>query len=225
MAFEILMMITTDTPQGSKAVPGESQVLIDQKDTDMNEGFAPGGFMEIESFTFGLSLMDADFGGTTTDAPGTEVLYDGKFKDFIQGVELLDDKKQKLSLDKVYPVTFDEISIERTVDRASPFLFSNCFSSKPLKRISIIKRKAAWVEGKEKIVTYLRLDFEDVLLTDISFSLSEARMKEDMRFVYRTLSVTYRPQGNEGSARPVLKTTPPLSMRKTTGSTSPGGRG
>ncbi len=216
MLLEILMKITKDgDPDGTNLVAGDSMVELDKSD-ELNAGFSAGKFMEIDDFSFGFSLIDHEMGATSTNIPGADALYDGKFKNFIQGDELKDEAGKKLTLDKIYPVTFDEISIERKMDRASPFLFKNCFDSKTVRRISIVKRKTAGASTGSETFSYFRVDFDDVLITDISFSLSDGLPKEDLKFVYRSLTVRYRPQKNDGSPGSVVNVGP-LSLMQTKG--------
>ena len=219
MRLDILMKVTKDgDPDGDNLIDGDSQTAIDAKD-ELYKGFKSGKFFEILNFNFGISLMDEDVGAATTNSSGQEIVYDGKFKNFMKGQSAKTNGGQLL-----YPVVFDEILVERKVDRATPLMFENCFRTKPFTRISIIKRKNAGDGDTSGMIPFLRVDFDDVLITDISFSIADDTIAEDLKFVYRKLTFRYRPQNNDGSPGVVVNAGP-LSLLKTNDDRSGGGSG
>jgi type VI protein secretion system component Hcp len=215
MAVQLLMWIKKDANYFD--VQGESQLEIDTTDKFLDPLNADR-FIEIVDFRFGVSLIDSSLSSQqTTNAQGQEIQYDGKFEKFIKGTEVSRNSETNL-----YPLSFDEVSLDRVVDNASPVLMKTCFDTSPLKAVSIVKFKGSDTSTGSRYVPYVRLDFEDVLITDLSWSISDGKIKEDMKFVYRAVTMKYRPQNNDGTPGAVAPAGP-LSLVKTVGGKTPGG--
>ncbi len=206
MTTDILMRMKKDG--NFLGIPGETLATVDKQD-ELTKDFTPGKFVEIKDFSFGISLVDQDMPGPSQNRQGEEITYDGKFKKFIQGANLKLGAGQEL-----YPVTFDEVSVELRVDSSTTILLQSCFNTKSLNQVSIVKRKSAGTGTSTGNIPYLRVDFDDVLITDMSFSIGDDTVKEDMKFVYRTLTLRYRPQNNDGSPGVVVNVGP-LSLVNT----------
>jgi hypothetical protein len=87
-----------------------------------------------------------------------------------------------------YPVDMNEVTIDRTYDKASPILYQMCCDSETFPSVSLIKRKDI---GDTFLRGFLRLDFEDVMVTSVEWKNGEV-MKETFTFVFRRVTVKYR---------------------------------
>lgn len=226
MAIDILMKIRKEG--GFLGVAGETGIVIDRGD-ELTKDFSDGKYIAISNFRFGISLVDEDpptdpnkqEPKTNVPKPHTvvatrqnetqgedsdrhEIQRDGKFKRFMQGKALSSGSK------RLYPVAFDEVSIEREIDNTAPSLLQTCFNVKDVAELSIVKRRSAGQDlaGKAGVVPYFRVDFKDVLLTDISYQIGETTLTETLKFVFREVSVKYRPQNNDGSPGDVVPAGP-----------------
>ena len=88
---------------------------------------------------------------------------------------------------KTYPADLDQISISKQMDQSSTTIFSLCRDSKTLYGASLLKRKAI---GMESLRGYLRIDFFDVLITDLNWDEDDV-VKEKFKFVCRRAVVQY----------------------------------
>lgn len=100
-----------------------------------------------------------------------------------------------------YDVSLDPISITRQMDQMSTVLLNECLNRRPLKRIIVVKRK--FTGNMDFHEAYLRLEFIDCLITTIDWDDDDS-MKEEMKFVYRELKASYKPQKNDGTLGSVL---------------------
>ena len=87
-----------------------------------------------------------------------------------------------------YPLKMDEFSITRLYDKASPVLFEKCCNSDSLASASLVKRKLI---GANMLRGFLRIDFEEVLLTHVEWQNGEV-IKETFKFVFRKMTAQYR---------------------------------
>ena len=110
-------------------------------------------------------------------------------------------------------VDMREVSYTRILDSASPLLFKALTDCTTLKTITVVKRKAAGatVSG----LGYLRLDFEDVLLTQLDWKDSEHIMVESGTFIYRKLTIKYLSQKADGSLIPGSSATWKMKAQRT----------
>lgn len=221
MTIDILMRVQKDG--NNLWTAGESTAKVDNSSGSLTEDFRPGNYIEIDDLDFGISLVDKDTSSDSNSsrpvphgsgpAPKERERGEGKFAKFIQGITIRPADGQS----QIYPVTFDEVSITRQIDRATPALLQTCFNTKALKKITVVKRKVAGTGTTTGHYPYFRVDFEDVLITDLSWSITESLIQEKTKFVYRTITMKYRPQNNDGSPGVVVNVGP-LSLVKTTGS-------
>ena len=94
------------------------------------------------------------------------------------------------------------IEFTRLMDSASTLLMGALIGCTTLPSISIIKRKAAGTANGGE--AYLRLDFSEVLLTDLDWKESSDVVEETGKFIYRKLKISYRPQSQDGSLKPAV---------------------
>jgi type VI protein secretion system component Hcp len=204
VAVDILMMIKKE----GNPVAGESRSVANTKDS-MTSDFKWGFYVDIDDFDFGISLVESDTSSSSVPPPpgssheSKKERREGKYAQFVYRGQ---------SSRVLYPPTFDEVSIKRQMDKSTPGLFAACFNTKPLDRVSVVKRKSAGAGSSTGNIPFLRVDFDEVLITDISLESGDV-VKETLKFVYRSLTLSYRPQKSDGSPDNVI-TIGPLSLAK-----------
>jgi len=206
---DILMRIKKDGAY--LGVAGESQTSIDKND-ELTKDFTPGKYVEIEDFDFGISLVDKD---TSDDEETEQKGKDGKPKKKSKDGKFYKFTTSSADVGALYPVTIDEVSVSRQMDSSSPVLLTSCFNTKSLQQICIVKRKVAGGASKLDNIPYLRLEFDNVLITDLSWEVGDQIMKEKLKFVCRKITMKYRPQNPDGSPG-VIVNAGPLTLVSTT---------
>jgi type VI protein secretion system component Hcp len=110
---------------------------------------------------------------------------------------------------KAYPSDLDAVSITRRMDISSTTLFDCCKKSFKFKSATILKRKAI---GGSVLRGYLRIDFKDVMLTELNWDDDEV-IKETFKFVCREATVQYAmetpPSGKFSQGMAIMKPIPP----------------
>jgi type VI protein secretion system component Hcp len=179
------------------------------KDDKLTFDFWAGKFFEIKEFGLGLNL--SDFEATATPSgppagpprppahgpaaqPGAAAIAPPQKAKF---AAWRDKKKSSQAVAKLaFPVETEPFEITRQLDRASPLLFESCASTTSFDSATIVKRK---VTGQTTALqSYLRIDFDQVLLVGLTWSDGEL-LQEKVRFICRGLRVQYRQQGADGS--------------------------
>lgn len=193
---------------------GETQLAIDKTDTEFFSDIKTFPYSEIMDFDFGVSLVDKDTTKKKKKKEGDksnksnddeDESGQGKFYKFITS-----DSDAASSL---YPVTFEEVKVSRQLDSISTGLMTNCVNRTSLQKVTIVRRRAMGVDGAH--TAFLRLDFENVLITDLSWEADEKSMKETFKFICRKLTMKYRPQNTDGSLG-TSKNSGPNSLMETT---------
>ena len=97
-------------------------------------------------------------------------------------------------------VKFNEFTIKKTSDQASPAFFKNCCAGAHYKTVTISMRKSGIeTAGRE----FLRFKFDTVFTTKIDWSgPGDEGPQESITFVYGKLGIKVTPQ--ESSSRPVV---------------------
>jgi type VI secretion system secreted protein Hcp len=97
-------------------------------------------------------------------------------------------------------IKFNEFTIKKPTDAASPGFFKNCCTGSHYKYVTISMRKSggsADVSGKE----FLQFRFQTVFTTKIDWSgPGDEGPEESITFVYGSLGIRYTPQDASGKA-------------------------
>ncbi len=102
-------------------------------------------------------------------------------------------------------IKFNEFTIKKTSDSASPAFFKNCCAGSHYKTVYIDMRKAGG-DPNSAGKAFLRFRFETVFTTKIDWSgPGDEGPEESITFVYGILGVAYWPQGKEGTQGAVPK--------------------
>jgi type VI secretion system secreted protein Hcp len=95
-------------------------------------------------------------------------------------------------------VSFSSLSVQKTVDKATPPLFLSCCSGKHYATGKLTIREA----GGDAQVEYMVIDTTQIFAESISWGGSEGGDKpsESIAFSFATIKVTYTPQDATGAA-------------------------
>ena len=177
-------------------------------------------YFSIDEFTFPLALIDAD------DEEDSETRRQRQHEEKLQmlleasqeGKGMRARRKteftrfmtqgRRTARERSYPADLEQITITKRFDVSSTNIFRLCKDNKTLFGASILKRKPI---GDQSLRTYLRLDFTDVLITDLSWEDGDF-VKEQFKFVCRKAEVTYCMEGPSTDTR----TAPKLCKMPTT---------
>ncbi len=190
-------VIDGTAPEGS-AIAAETQTkLISARLTPdkLLKGFEDGHFMEVDNFSFSIGKAKS-----TTAEKNKPIVANvgpsgahGAVGPVTFRPRPADDPAADTDGKHVDP---EPISFERSIDKASSILMDHLLNRKIFDHASIIKRKSAG--GPSAGEVYLRLDFTKVLIKSIAWS-DALEVKETVHFVYRTVTMHYRPQLPDGT--------------------------
>jgi len=202
---EVLMQIVDNS---GNPLAAESQTELDTDGDPLVSDYFNGTCFTVDNFSFGMNIDDQDatadasnaagkggVGGSAQNKPPGPQTKFGKWKSATP---------EDIKAMKPYTVKMDEFTVTRRFDRASPVLFQACARSTTFKSVSLVKRKTI---GDGMLQTFLRLDFDQVLVTHVSWDDAEV-IKETLRFVFRGLAIQYRRQAFDGSLLPAASPRP-----------------
>lgn len=199
---------------------GEGTTVFDATDA-MMANFVAGSIFEVEEFTFSSGIED-DAGSEAEEESDTEGALDNemhskgsterkkggksgkskkKIKKFKRFVENGPPQAGELPLG--YDVHLEEITIERQMDKASMPLLGLCLNQKVLTTIVLVKRKFTGRQAFHE--AFLRLEFKQPLITSVEWKEGEV-IKETLKFVYRGIVASYKPQKPDGSLGDAIPT-------------------
>ncbi len=92
---------------------------------------------------------------------------------------------------------FQEVHIDKYVDKATPTLIQHCASGVHIANATITVRKAS---GANKIDFYI-VKFTDLIISSFSNSggVNDDRMSENITFNYQKIEFSYQPQDHQGN--------------------------
>ena len=173
----------------------------------LRDRFVPGEFCELREFSFSagiegsLSKFQADktkkAAKAVEKAPELLTLAEKRAHLHQSQINRAEKRGAKEFVD-MQPVDFTRI-----MDSASTLLFNAMTGCDTLPEISIVKRKAAGASNAGSC--YLRLDFQKVLITRLEWKDSEHLMVESGTFIYRSVTIRYRPQEADGRLGTVVR--------------------
>ena len=120
----------------------------------------------------------------------------------IQKIQKSQIAKSTKHLDKDF-VDMQPVEFTRVMDAMSPLLFQSMVNCDTLESISVVKRKATGSRNSGDC--YLRLDFDKVLITTMDWKDGEHIIIESGRFIYRQVTIRYRPQKMDGTLGAVIQ--------------------
>lgn len=206
--------------EGSSAFENFSEVTRKNATDPLMLDFEPGYYFEVDSFDFGVSVLDSDdaessgleegsgergnndnyIGGPRRGAAadqkgggkrGKPAKRRRQFKKFI------DMPTGRVGDDLDFSIDIDAVKFTRQMDKASPIFFKHCVKKKPFKQVTLVKRKMTGNRGFHE--TFLRMDFFAVLLTKVEWDDGDEYVKETCQFIFRKVHVQYKPQAEHGA--------------------------
>jgi type VI secretion system Hcp family effector len=138
--------------------------------------------------------------GETTDAVYKAKTHPAfEIKDFSFGVENPTTIGSSTGGAGAGKIKFNEFTIKKTSDKASPAFFKNCCAGAHYKTVVIEMRRAGGDPTKSG-TPFLRFQFETVFTTKIDWSgPGDEGPEESITFVYGKLGIKYTPQKTDGS--------------------------
>lgn len=161
------------------------------------KGFKEKHFMEVDSFSFGIGRPRA----TTAEKnkPPTVVLSPNQGQGghpVAQTATVKTRREPEGTEEDSNHVDPQPVTFQRSIDSASHILMDHLLNRKIFEHATIIKRKS--VGGPAAGDVFLRLDFTKVLIKHIGWS-DGLDVKEDVQFIYRSVTIHYRPQLPDGT--------------------------
>ncbi len=198
---DVLMKVVS---KGSAMMAESSTAFLVDKVVDrLREGFEPGRYFELQEFSFSAGVessmsdkkkkkkkADPDLAGLGA----TEAIVQGQQKKLV--------KRATREFVDVQPVEFTRI-----FDTSSTLLFNAMVNCDTLDSVSVVKRKGAGTSNSGEI--FLRVDFDQVLMTELEWKDTEHVVIETGTFIYRELTIRYRPQKPDGSLGTIIQATWP----------------
>jgi type VI secretion system secreted protein Hcp len=90
--------------------------------------------------------------------------------------------------------TFQDLSFQHHIDKASPMLLKACATGEHVKDATITHRKS----GKSQ-QEYLIIKMNDVIITGVSFSDATGGSSENVTLAFAKVDLEYKPQKADGS--------------------------
>ena len=207
--IDVLMKVVG--PSGAFAAES-STAFVTKPVTDLlRNGFTPGQFCELQAFSFSAgaksALKDDDEKKRDEEAKrrereakgedqGSGMTYREKMETIFGGM-----KERRRNRKATDPVDMQPVEFTRIMDCMSPQLFQALVNCDTLESLSVVKRRATGgvAGGSNSGDCYLRLDFSKVLITELDWKDAEHAMIETGTFIYRKVTLRYRPQKPDGS--------------------------
>lgn len=181
----------------------------------LRSGFAPGQFCELQSFSFSAGVTSSMSKKETADQKGTSAFDQEAMKHAAQTGRPVSDVRNEMlarlgraatpaKSSKVEFVDMQPVEFTRVMDSMSTLLFKAMVNCDTLETISVVKRKATGSANSGDC--FLRLDFTKVLLTHLDWKDTGPHMIETGTFIYRKLTMRYRPQRHDGTLDVAVQT-------------------
>lgn len=181
----------------------------------LRSGFTPGQFCELQSFGFSAGVTSSMSRKETGEQKGASALDQDAMKRAAQTKRPVEEVRQEMlaRLGRSTPapksakaefVDMQPVEFTRIMDSMSTLLFKALVGCETLEAVSVVKRKATGSANSGDC--FLRLDFTKVLLTHLDWKDSGTHMTESGTFIYRKLTMRYRPQRADGSLDVAVQT-------------------
>ena len=195
-----LKFVVAGTAPDGDAIETETQTkLISGRLTPdpLLKGFKAGHFMEVDSFSFGIGRPQPT--SAEINKPETVVITSNHAQGghpLIHTATVARRREPPGTVEDSKNVKPQPVTFQRSIDTASHILMDHLLNRKIFEHATIIKRKS--VGGPAAGEVFLRLDFTKVLIKHIGWS-DGLDVKEDVQFIYRAVTMHYRPQLPDGT--------------------------
>jgi type VI protein secretion system component Hcp len=201
---ELLMMFLNPSKQ---ALAASSTSTLTSGDT-LAANFTAGQFFQIKEFGLGIELKDDEGTKDTAKAKTTADPKSGTSEPDIETLPTTGSRRSfsryrsvqpgQSTPDLPYRIKPEACSFSREIDEASPSLFEFCAKRVRLGGAVIIKR--GLVGGDAGWVTFLRLEFVNVLLTNMNWGDSTL-VSESGSFTFTDMLVQYVQRKTDGTVQ------------------------
>ncbi len=220
-SIDILMRVVDGS---NRVLRGEARTQFGTGADPLRYNFAPGFFCELRQFSFNAGVesglvkqssiikqQEKEAAQLREQARRSQMTEDQRKQEDDQRRMDARDQRAKLleaqakkarSRGKGEFVDMQPVEFSRVMDRSSVELFTALTKSETLSSISVVKRKASG--GAASGLCYLRMDFTQVLLTDLAWKDEHHVMVETGSFIYRALKISYAPQKPDGSLKSAI---------------------
>jgi type VI protein secretion system component Hcp len=189
---DILMVLCKSAGSG---IPAESQTQLGASDKMLHgagpwpTNFEAGKFFELDSFSMHVQAEPSD---SAEEKKGTNIVI-------TTGAKPATSMPKKLGKTTTWQAgMLNPISCSRQIDTASPVLFQECGKATPFAFAAIVRRKVigGGLQNQQDTVlmSYMRIDFKDVVIIDLTWNSADDGVKETFQFVCSMASVQYRQQ-------------------------------
>jgi type VI protein secretion system component Hcp len=192
---DILMMLCKT---GTSGIAAESQAVLGPNDTMLKGDvtFEKGKFFELDSFTMNINAEASDAAEEKKNPHVTINVGDASKKASAAG--------RKIGRNTTWnPGMLNPVSCTRQADHASPYIFEQCGKASPWSFAAIVRRKVVGGVLKNSdtdsfLMSYFRIDFTDVVITELGWSNDDEGIKETFQLVCSKAKVEYRQQMHTG---------------------------
>ena len=199
-AVDVLMRVVG--PKGPLEAESYTQFKTRPVMDLLRQGFTPGQFCELREFSFaagvGGSLSKHSQKKRKGEKAALPVEDDGESSELQKVFKIRGDQdKRRDKRAAGEDVDMQPVEFTRLMDSMSTQLFKALVDCETLESISVVKRKATGSANSGDC--YLRLDFSKVLVTNLDWKDSEHVIVETCTFIYRKVTIRYRPQRPDGT--------------------------
>ena len=200
-AVDVLMKIVG--PKGPLEAESYTQFKTKPVTDLLRQGFTPGQFCELREFSFaaGVGASLSKHSEKKRKAASQAALSekaDGELSELQKALKIRGDQnKLRDKRAEGEDVDMQPVEFTRLMDSMSTQLFQALVGCETLESLSVVKRKATGSANSGDC--YLRLDFSKVLVTNLEWKDSEHVILETCTFIYRKVTIRYRPQRPDGT--------------------------
>lgn len=204
-SIDVLMRIVG--PRGAMMAESATQFTVGNSSNALALGFEPGRFCELREFDLSAGI---DGSAEKRKKKAKKAAAEAAAKENLprtaeqRRAEIVRSQDKKVGArDKDVSLEMQPVEYTRVMDCASTQLFQALVQCDTLDEINIVKRKAAGTRNSGEV--YLRLDFKQVLITELDWKDSSHVILETGSFIYREVVIRYRPQKDDGSLGTIVQ--------------------
>lgn len=199
---DVLMRIVAKT--GAMPAESRTEFMADKVIDTLRTGFDIGKFCDLSAFKFAAGV---ETGLSKKEKKRAKAASDDQSRPRIErGLEIRQSQANKsVKRGQAEAMDMQPVEFTRVLDTASTLLFQAMTNCETLDEVSIAKRKAAGTSNAGEI--FLRLDFQSVLVTELEWEDKEHVVEETGTFIYRSLTMRYRPQRANGTLGTIIPMT------------------
>ena len=170
----------------------------------LRSGFTPGQFCELQEFEFSAGVASSLSRGPSPEQKAATAEKRDLTPAEVASIKRAELARKAASRGKAEFVDMQPVEFTRIMDSMSTLLFKALVGCETLETVSVVKRKATGSANSGDC--YLRLDFTKVLLTHLDWKDAGSHVVESGTFIYRKLTMRYRPQRPDGTLDVAVQT-------------------